>query len=280
MENLIFIRNKENTIEAAISPDYGGMVTSLKVEGKEILFLDESKLASSPVTAGGIPILFPFPGKTAGDSYEIDGETYYMPMHGIVKNRTFAVKEQEENSVKLWVREDAASFERNYPFVYKLEILYQITNESLVIKARIKNESEKELVHFIGWHPYFKAAEREALKLEHYMTVHYDYVNKVDRQAPEEIDLKQNLDDVFCMPLKNEYKLSNSKDGYSVRCIMDEPYQSIVIYNGTPGSICVEPWCGIPDSIHNGRMLQRIPSGKEKEYALVMEIKSMEGGKE
>ena len=268
MDNNILIVSEDGRLQAEISPDYGGMVTTLKIEGKDVLFFDEAKAASSPVSAGGIPILFPFAGKTASDRYEADGKVYYMPMHGLVKNRSFSVRDQGPDYVELWAGNDAAAMERNYPFAYELIIFYQITKESLLIKIKIKNNSEKVLIHGLGWHPYFKASDLSAVKLKHNMKTQYDYIACEDLNAEENLDLTKPLDHVFCNSVSNEYRLDNLKDGYSVVCQMDPSYRSLVIYNGTPGSICIEPWCGIPNTANNRRFLEEILPGWSQEYSL------------
>lgn len=277
MDNNILITDRDGILQAEITPDYGGMITSLRMGTTDILFFDETKIFSSPVSAGGIPVLFPFAGKTGSDRYEAEGRIYYMPMHGLVKNRTFAVKSQGMDFVELWLKNDAAAMERNYPFGYELNIFYQIIKESLLIKTRIKNISEKTLIHALGWHPYFKVSDLSAVKLKHYMKTQYDYTVCKDLEAEGDLDLTQPLDHVFCNPIKNEYCLDNLKDGYSVECQMDQAYRSLVVYNGTCGSVCVEPWCGIPDTANNRRFLQAILPGCSKEYTLEFKIKRIEG---
>lgn len=277
MDNNIMIASWDRRIQAEIAPDYGGMVTSLRIEGTEVLFLDETKIASAPVSAGGIPILFPFAGKTASDRYEVNGRIYYMPMHGLVKNRTFAVKDQGADYAELWVENDAAVLERNYPFEYKMIILYQITKEGLLIKVTVKNISKKCLLHALGWHPYFRVSDLSALNLKHNMKIQYDYTECTDLEAEAHLDLAKPLDHVFCNSISNEYRLDNPKDGYSVVCQTDMAYRSLVIYNGTPGSICIEPWCGIPNSANNKRFLEEILPGCSKEYTLSFVIEKTGG---
>lgn len=272
MENNIVIASEDGRLQAEISPDYGGMVTALRVEDKEVLFLDKTKLATSPVTAGGIPILFPFAGKTRDDRYVIGEKTYYMPMHGLLKNRSFAVKEAGKDFVELWMRNDDAVIHRNYPFDCVVSILYQISKESLLIKMKIENKSDKTLIHALGWHPYYKVTDLASATLKHHMMNQYDYVLCKDLEAEREIDLKQPLDNVYFHPAANEYVLENRKDGYRVECIMDEAYKSLVIYNGTPGSVCIEPWCGIPDTANNRRFIQEIEPGCNKEYSLLLKL--------
>ena len=99
----ITIEDKRNGILGEALPDYGGMLTRLRYHGKEIIFFDEAVLHQSNILAGGCPVLFPFPSRTAGDSYRLGEKTYSMPFHGLVKSAQFGVQETAENSVTLYI---------------------------------------------------------------------------------------------------------------------------------------------------------------------------------
>jgi galactose mutarotase-like enzyme len=271
----LLIQNRKGSIAAEVLPDYGGMVGKLVINGRDVLCLDESRVADSPVSAGGIPVLFPFAGSVKNDRYTIKGTEYHMPKHGVVKNRTFAIKDQSENRVTLWVKGDEALQSRNYPYLFTLELLYRIIQDTLEITAQIENRSPEPMPHTLGWHPYFKASNRAMLEFSHSMAVQYDYVRGIDGPAPATIRLDQDLDDVYCMPTSNEYTLVNAPDGYAVRCVMDNAFQSIVVYTGKPGCVCIEPWCGVPDSINSGRLVQWVPPGDSREYKVRLTLKAL-----
>jgi galactose mutarotase-like enzyme len=196
-------------------------------------------------------------------------------MHGVVKNRTFAIKERSEHAVTVWVKEDEALLCRNYPFPHTLELSYRVMDDALTITAHIENRSPGPMPHTLGLHPYFKASNRAQLEFSHNMAIHYDYVQERDFKAPDLIRLDQDLDDVYCQPRSSGFTLANPADGYEVRCAMDNAFQSIVVYTGRPGSVCIEPWCGIPDSIHNKRMIQWIPAGDSVDYQVQFHLKAL-----
>jgi galactose mutarotase-like enzyme len=271
----IAIQNEAGDITAEILPDYGGMVAKLAIGGENVLYLDESCLADSPVSAGGIPVLFPFAGRVKDDRYTLGGKEYHMPMHGVVKNRPFAVKQQSAHAVTVWVKADEALRDRNYPFDHTLELEYRLSGDALQIATRIENRSQQPMPHTLGFHPYFLATNRQLLAFTHHMTIRYDYALGVDSPADADIRLDQALDNVYCAPAQGEYTLENAPDGYRVRCVTDEAFQSIVVYTGKSGSVCIEPWCGIPDSIHNGRLLQWVPPGGFQTYSVALHLQSL-----
>jgi galactose mutarotase-like enzyme len=62
------IKLKSGHAEATIAPHRGAIVTSLRIAGRELLYLDRATFDDpSKNVRGGIPVLFPTPGKLAND---------------------------------------------------------------------------------------------------------------------------------------------------------------------------------------------------------------------
>lgn len=273
MANTIEI--KDGKLSAKIAPNNGGMVVQLTLGGTDVLMFNEGALDLTPMSAGGSPVMFPFPSKTKGDTYVLDGREYAMPMHGLVKNATFALKSKAADAVTLWYDGSASQKEANYPFDYVLEIEYKIAGNSLLTTARVKNNSDKPLPHYLGWHPYFKATDKAALKFEHSMTSHYNYIDCVDEPTIIELDLSKRWDDVFHTPEKRELTLYNKPDGYKARYILDEAHNVVVVCSWIEGAVCLEPWCGLPNSINNGRFVKYVAPGKTERYSVELEIEKL-----
>jgi galactose mutarotase-like enzyme len=125
-----FIEIRDGGLCAKVAPDNGGMVAQVSVDGADTLMLNEAVLETTPMSAGGAPVLFPFPSRTRDDAYRLDGQVFAMPMHGLVKNAAFAVKRAAEKSVTLWIDGSASQKQANYPFDYTLEITYEVRGAS------------------------------------------------------------------------------------------------------------------------------------------------------
>jgi galactose mutarotase-like enzyme len=177
----ILIRNEDGSMEA-------------EVDGRDALSRDEGEVSASFCRSGGIPVLFPFAGRSGDDSY-------------------------------------------------------RITWDVLALAARVENGSRRPMPHALGWHPYFRASDR----------------TRLDR----------DWDDVFREPSIREFSFENPADGCALRCAMDNASRSIVVYTGSAGSVCIEPWCGVPDSINNGRQIQWIPPGQSMEYKVQSHLKAI-----
>jgi len=115
---------------------------------------------------GGIPILFPWPGRIAGARFTFKGREYRLPVneparghaiHGFACERAFRVTRRGPHSVTA-ILESSAYPELNsiWPWPFALEIDYQVGN-GLSLKARITNTGQSVMPFGFGAHPYFHA---------------------------------------------------------------------------------------------------------------------------
>lgn len=271
----LWIVNEDRSIRAEIVPAHGGMVAQIELEGKELLHIDRGQLETAPMAAGGMPILFPFPSKTKDDAYQFKGKQYHMPMHGLVKNDVFAVGETGENRARLWLENSPSWKAQYYPFDFRLEVEYRLEKNSLTVLFGIENRGDEAMPHYLGWHPFFKSTDKKRIRLWQDMRVHYDYVRQVDEPGIVLDDLSRRWDDVFHTPEKGGFILENEADGYRVSCEADREFEALVVCSWVEESMCVEPWCGLPDSINTGRFVRWIDPGKKKEYRVCLTFENL-----
>lgn len=264
------LRNEDASIQAAVMPGHGGMIGQIIYRGHPIFQLDEKMLETAPMAAGGMPLLFPFPSKTDRDTYEINGKRYHMPMHGLIKNAEFAVKEHTESSITLWIAAAPAWLAQYYPFAFYLEVTYEITAHGLEMTMMVENRSDMPMPHALGVHPYFLASDKKQVSLEHFMTTHYDHIKHTEQRSRARLALDRWLDDVLCVPEKTCFRLENPADHYTVACRYDEAFDTLVVCSWVPNSVCIEPWCGVPDACNQHRTCQSIPAREKKYYHISM----------
>jgi len=267
------IKSEDSTLTAEVCPVHGGMVTQLCLNGQPVLHVDRGSLETAPMAAGGMPLLFPFPSKTKDDCYTLEGKTYYMPMHGLVKNAAFAVESVTGDSVTLWMEPSPAWQRQCYPFDFRLEVTYRVEGSSLHAGIRLHNRSERPMPHYLGWHPFFLSTDKSRIRMEHSMAVHYDYVACQDSPVEAALDLSTWLDDVFHTPAQHSFLLTNEADGYEVDCRFSDAFDAMVVCSWVKDSMCVEPWCGLPDSINNGRFLRYVQPGSMEEYHMTLNLR-------
>lgn len=269
------LKNTDKSLIAQVCPAHGGMVTQLYLQGQPVFHLDAGSLETAPMAAGGMPLLFPFPSKTREDTYTLEGKTYRMPMHGLVKNAPFAVSQVSEDSVTVWMEPSPAWISDCYPFDFRLEVTYRLTEDALLADVLVTNRSDRPMPHYLGWHPFFLSTDKSRITLDHDFSVHYDYGNCVDYPAQLPLDLSTWLDDVFHTPANPCFTLTNTADGYEVNCTFSEDFEALVVCSWVKESMCVEPWCGIPDSINQNRFLRTVAPGETAGYQMKLQLKRL-----
>lgn len=145
--------------EVSFCPERGGIITSLKLNGQEILYLDQDTFKDINVNVkGGIPILFPNAGPIP-DNMKTEA-LKNLKQHGFVRNSKF-------NSIKkINVFNESLSSDLKtkevYPYDFKLSIdgHFEKDNSFSIIQT-VENIGENEMPISSGFHPYFKVSSEE-----------------------------------------------------------------------------------------------------------------------
>ncbi|MCI8526265.1 MAG: hypothetical protein HFF17_10165 [Oscillospiraceae bacterium] len=272
---LISLQSPGGSLRAELAPDLGGMAAQIYLRGRPVLHLDRGALELSPMTAGGIPLLFPFSSKLAGDTYEVDGRTYAMPMHGLIKNAAFGVLERSETRAAFWIAHNPCWLDGQYPFPFRFEVCYEVSGQTLSMTARVHNPGEKPLPHTFGWHPYFLATDKRQTRFFQTMRRWYDIPTGQDGPMPAALDLWEQWDDVFHTPEDCSFRLENLADGYAVTCRFGETQPVLVVCTTVPEAVCIEPWCGVPDAPRHGRFLTWVAPGEMAEYHMELAFETI-----
>ena len=98
------------------------------------------------------PLLFPVVGKPAGEVIRVDGRVYPMKQHGFARRMAFAVSAQAADAVS-FVLTDSDETRRAYPFAFRLEVAFRLTDATLAIHVAIVNPGDAPLPASFGFHP-------------------------------------------------------------------------------------------------------------------------------
>lgn len=135
----------------------GGIITSLILNGKEILYLDEETFSNREVNVrGGIPILFPNAGPI-----NINSEFPNLQQHGFARKSEW--KSEKINNGFNVILESNIEMRKVYPYEFKLSVSGLLEEDgSFTINQEIENlEQERGLPISMGLHPYFKVPNNE-----------------------------------------------------------------------------------------------------------------------
>ena len=143
--------------EVSYCPERGGIITSIKLKDKEILFLDEETLKDPKVNVrGGIPILFPNAGPITASP-----EFPNLEQHGFARKSAWRAENVGSGFKEtLLANEETKSM---YPHDFRLSVAGQLeADSSFTIDCEVANiAANEELPLAMGLHPYFKVPNEE-----------------------------------------------------------------------------------------------------------------------
>ncbi len=115
---------------------------------------------------GGIPLLFPFPGRMAGTVFRWQGQEYALEpgdplgnaIHGFALSRPWRVIEQTARSVsgQFHARRDDPSLAARWPADFRITATYKLSANLLAATYLLENPGDVPLPCGFGTHPYFR----------------------------------------------------------------------------------------------------------------------------
>lgn len=251
---------RQGALSCQIFPQYGGMVGELRLDGRPVLRLYKELLGRQDVLAGGIPVLFPFAGRCAGDQVWIDGARCPMPMHGFVRSMAFQVLDQWPSGCRLGL-----TVENWPPYRLALNLTYRLEEGALATILEADNLGRTALPMAVGFHPYFRVDDRAGARLTVGLDQYWNYL----AQPPNvgvltgPIDLTQDWDHVF-VGHSASASLTCPAEGYEARVTGDSSFHAITLCTTQPGAVCVEPWQAPPDPVPSGLARYLSPGQSER----------------
>ncbi|MBP6925450.1 MAG: hypothetical protein KBC22_00090 [Candidatus Pacebacteria bacterium] len=140
--------------EVSFCPQRGGMVTSLKFQGREVLYFDESTFYNRDTSVrGGIPILFPNAGIIPEGAQ--NSELSNLKRHGFARDMEWDFQKESRGFSESLVSN--AETKKVFPYDFKLSLRGEFQDDgSFTLYQKIENLDTRDLPVSSGLHPYFK----------------------------------------------------------------------------------------------------------------------------
>ena len=277
---VIEIRNEIGNVVAKVVPERGFNLFSLTVDGIELLWSDPDFLSGSASASGsGTPILFPFPGRLKGRSYNYGGQEYHIEsddgsgnaIHGFVLNRPWRIIEITKERIvgEFQPSIDDPDVLDQWPSDFIIRCTYCVVADGIEATYVINNPGKADLPCGLGTHAYFRlpigsgAAEEaiitcpvtERWTLENLLaTGHVEPLNDTEGLSKGVPFRDLRLDDVFSgihfADSQATATIANPSSGREMLYTWDEACEVCVIY--TPPhrqAICMEPYTLVPGGL-------------------------------
>jgi len=283
--NNSILKIANDTTEAAIYLNLGASLQKLKLRG-ELLIDDMSPLTYTQTFASSI--LFPFASRVKDGKYTFKGTEYQLEknnveegnaIHGFVHDKTFNVVRQNlsKNSASVVLEYKEERLTKGFPFTYKIQLKYVLTNESLDLHVTILNTSTESFPFTLGWHPYFLSSDlnNSFLKFDSNKCVVFDdrmiTSDTVEIKNERIFELKnKELEDCFFL---NSNKVVFITPRFKLQMQSSEENDFLQIY--TPpkeNTIAIEPTTGISDSFNNKIGLRTLKPKEEHQILWQLNI--------
>lgn len=223
------------------------------------------------------PVLFPIVGGLKNNSYHYRGQNYQLPRHGFARDKTFEVVAQKSDSATFSLSHDESTL-AVYPFEFVFKIRYQLRHNRLEVSYLVENPSDDSLWFSVGGHPAFKVPLTEGTQYNNYVLT----FNQKEDWARWPLSAEGLIEQSPVVLLNNTTDLTLSKLLFYEDALVFKGFRSDSVLLHSPQSphslrfdftgfpylgiwaaqnadfVCIEPWCGIADSVaHNQDLTQK-----------------------
>ncbi|HLA53796.1 MAG TPA: aldose 1-epimerase family protein [Flavitalea sp.] len=224
--------------------------------------------------AGRSPVLFPIVGTLKHDTYYHNGKKYHLPRHGFARNMMFEKTSAEKHSVGFSLKSSADTLDR-YPFPFQLEVIHRLSGPMISVRYRVTNTGSDTMYFSIGGHPAFCIPFEKGLKYSDYYFEFSDEENAgrwpLSHEGLVEAMPTPLLEHRRKLPLNRDLFVNNAiilkrLNSKTVRLKTDRsPHGLEFHFGGFPflglwsakdaDFVCIEPWCGLADSVNADQQL-------------------------
>ncbi|HEV8549907.1 MAG TPA: galactose mutarotase [Polyangiaceae bacterium] len=260
-----------------IAPQRGALVTSFRVAGRELLYLDAATLNDATKNVrGGIPVLFPTPGKLADDRWQWGEESGALKQHGFARNFPFTVAKADPSRAELTLAlASSAATLASYPWQFRFELTFQLEGPRLCIGSRVENRSARPLPCAVGYHPYFLVTDKSDVTIDIEGTRVFDNVTKryaafdgFDWSAPEV--------DVHVLDNSRPAAALDFGDGTRLALRGSADFTTWVVWAlAGKDYICLEPWTAPGNALNTREHLSELPAGASHDSFVELEWMSV-----
>ena len=264
---LLILSDEHAESRVVIAPQRGALVTSFSVGGRELLYLDRQTLnAADKNVRGGIPVLFPSPGKLEGDCWHAEGRSGQMKQHGFARNLSWSVRGgAPSGAAEITLSLDSSPLTLSqFPWAFHAELSFALEGFELRITARVRNESDAPLPFALGYHPYFLAQDKRQVRINTRATRAFD--NVVKSTLPfTGFDLSRQEVDLHLLDHGSSASALHLGDGTSISLTGSPEFTHWVVWTlAGKEFVCLEPWTAPGNALNTGERLFHLLPGREQ----------------
>jgi galactose mutarotase-like enzyme len=260
---LVLLADERSASRVIVAPNRGAIVTSFCVADREFIFMDDATLRDPTKNVrGGIPVLFPSPGKLDGDRWQHASRSGSMKQHGFARTEPWRIGELEPDIARCSLDLDSnARTLAQFPWAFHAELDFTLEHMRLRIDFKLHNRDASPLPFALGYHPYFEVGDKSEARVDTRATRAFDNVKKqvspftgFDFSVPEV--------DLHLLDHGGSSTALHLRDGARIDLRASQEFNRWVVWSLADRSfICVEPWTAPGNALNTGEQLRELAPG-------------------
>ena len=243
-----------------VVPERGGIVTSWKINGQEVFYLDTERFTHPDLSVrGGNPIVFPLCGNLPDNTYNVDGKDYQIKQHGFARELPWTATAQNNDGAASVTVELASNEETKavYPFDFHLAFTYSLQGNTLEIRQEYKNLSATPMPFSSGFHPYFLCGDKNQIEANIPSVSYQDNRTKENFAFDGKFDFDQDeIDAVFGKLSDRSTSIIDNSRNLKIAIDYDDFYTYLVFWTVKGKDFyCLEPWSATRNSLNTKEYL-------------------------
>jgi galactose mutarotase-like enzyme len=221
------------------------------------------------------PVLFPIVGSLKNNTYKYKGRSFQLPRHGFARDMEFRVEKQSVKEITMLLVSNEET-RLNYPFDFEFRIRYQLLGDELSTEYQVSNTGTENLYFSVGGHPAFRLPLTRDTGFDDYY-LQFDERENLPRwpisnegliqaqpvpmlEDANRLNLRKSLfyKDalVFKYPGSSVISVRSGKTSHGIEFQTGE-FPFLGIWSAKDADfICIEPWCGIADSVESDQQIE------------------------
>ena len=269
----VTLTDEQTDSSVVIAPHRGAIVTSFCVKACELLYLDAATFDDPAKNVrGGIPVLFPSPGKLDDDKFRSHGREGTLKQHGFARTLPWTVAAEPTSSTATLALESSAATLSHYPWRFRSELEFALNASCLRITARVQNTDDAPMPFGLGFHPYFRVVDKAKARIDTDASLAFNNVSKKTHLFSG-FDLTESEVDLHLLDHRNPSTLLHLGDGSTIDLRASPEFALRVVWTlAGKDFVCLEPWTSPANSLNNGDRLLTLAPGQTRELWIEIEF--------
>jgi galactose mutarotase-like enzyme len=274
------LSDSEAISQITVVPERGGIILLWKIQGQDVLYLDKERFSKPEMSIrGGVPILFPICGNIHDNTYIYRDRTYTLKQHGFARDLPWEVTQQRTDncaSLTITLKSNKQTL-LVYPFEFQLDFTYELKANSLIIRQKYSNKSEKKMPFSFGFHPYYYVPDKSKVIFDIPSSEYQEQATKKIVSYDGTFNFDQDEIDVGFQSLTRSLA-TMTDDHRKLKLVLSwsDIYSTFVFWTlKGKDYVCLEPWTAPRNALNTGNKLTELDPGATCEAMFEMSVESI-----